>query len=78
LLKKPDNVYSLKANCVSVRECGTCEKCKGSSFHALNKSKSFKHRLETLCGAIEGGIIRLGRNRVPPVLEREAPHHTAD
>jgi hypothetical protein len=28
---------------------------------------------------MEGGIIiRLGRNRVPPVLEREAPHHTAD
>jgi hypothetical protein len=35
----PDNVYSLKANCVAVRECGTCEKCKGSSFHASKKAK---------------------------------------
>jgi len=35
----PDNVYSSKANCVAVKECGTCEKCKGSSFHASIKAK---------------------------------------
>ncbi len=35
----PENVYSLKTNCVAVRECGTCEKCKGSSFHASIKPK---------------------------------------